>query len=74
MTEKLTQGRRLINLLKKRWMTTMDLLQTGISTCPWKRIKEALRDDEKLLDQKLGRLKAYRVVSITKPHTTWRHK
>lgn len=49
---KQTQGRKLITMLKRRSMTTMELLKTGISTCPWKRCKEALRDDEQL---KIGR-------------------
>ena len=46
---KTTQGRKLIALLKKRGMTTLELQQAGISTCPWKRINEHLRPDEELL-------------------------
>ena len=49
---KQTQGRRLIALLKRRNMTTMDMLQTGISTCCWKRVSENLLPTEKLLKVK----------------------
>lgn len=27
----------------------MELLKTGISTCPWKRVDESLREDEQLM-------------------------
>ena len=59
---KQTQGRKLITLLKRRSMTTMELLKTGISTCPWKRVNESLREDEQL---KIGRktLESGRVVN-----------
>lgn len=40
---KQTQGRRLVELLKKRSMTSMQLQMTGISTCWHKRVAEALR-------------------------------
>ena len=43
------QGRRLIALLKRRAYTTMEMLQTGISTCPWKRIAECIADNERLV-------------------------
>ena len=33
-------------------MTTMDMLQTGISTCCWKRVNENLLPTEKLLKVK----------------------
>lgn len=49
---KQTQGRKLIELLKKRGMTTIELQQAGLSTCPWKRIKEQLTLREKLLKTK----------------------
>ena len=47
-----TQGRRLIALLKKRGMTTMQLQQAWISTCPWKRVVEQLKPNEQLLKTK----------------------
>lgn len=50
--EKATQGRKLIAILKKRPMTTMDLQQTGISTCPWKRVYEQLGPREELTKTK----------------------
>lgn len=57
-----TQGRRLIAMLKRRGMTTMDLLQTGISVAPWKRIAESLQEGERLLKKKDCRgLTVYRV-------------
>lgn len=57
-----SQGRRLIRLLKRRGMTTMDLLRTEISVSPWRRIAESLRPDEKLVKAKNKRgLNVYRV-------------
>lgn len=52
MTPDQTQGRRLIALLKKRGMTTMDMMQTGISVCCWKRLREQLKPNEILLKNK----------------------
>ena len=49
---KTTQGRQLIALLKKRGMTTMDMMQTGISVCCWRRVSEQLRPDEELIKTK----------------------
>jgi hypothetical protein len=46
---KQTQGRKLIALLKKRGMSTIELQQAGWSTCPWKRISEQLTMREELL-------------------------
>lgn len=66
------QGRLLITILKQRGMTTMELLQTGISTCPWKRIEECLQHDEKLTKHKNHRgLNVYRVVKSHKIQTNW---
>lgn len=47
--KKQTQGRQLIALLKRRAYTTMEMLRTGISTCPWKRIDESLAHNEELV-------------------------
>lgn len=59
-----TQGRRLIAMLKKRGMTTLEMLFTGISTAPWKRIAETIRPAEKLVSHKNHRgLNVYRVVA-----------
>lgn len=65
---KTTQGRQLIALLKKRGMTTMELQQTWLSTCPWKRIAEQLTEKEQLIKTKRERLGrrwvyVYRVVA-----------
>ena len=64
---KQTQGRRLIALLKRRTYTSMELLQTGISVCWWRRVAECLAPHETLYSVK-GRdgLLRYRVVSATK--------
>lgn len=64
----ITQGRELIKLLKRRGMTTMELQDTWISTCPWKRISENLRPNEQLLKTKRERpgkrwVYVYRVVA-----------
>jgi hypothetical protein len=59
---KQTQGRRLIALLKRRGMTTMQMLMTGISVSPWKRISECLKDGEKIIKARRGDgLTVYRV-------------
>jgi len=50
--DKQTQGRRLIALLKRRGMTTLELQNTWLSACPWKRIVEQLKPNEKLLKTK----------------------
>ena len=44
-----TQGRCLISALKSRPHTYMQMLAHGISTSPWRRVLECLRDDEQLL-------------------------
>ncbi|WP_421883237.1 hypothetical protein [Methylibium sp.] len=62
MTCKQTQGRKLITLLKRRAMTTMDMLRTEISVSPWKRISESLKAGERLEKTKNRRgLNVYRV-------------
>jgi hypothetical protein len=71
MKSKQTQGRRLIALLKRRGMTTLQLQTFYISTCPWKRIKEQLTKNEQLLKRKVypneGRwYYVYRVVTDKK--------
>ena len=44
-----TQGRRLIALLKRKPMTYMQMLSTGISTAPWKRVVETIGPKEELI-------------------------
>lgn len=61
---KVSQGRRLIQLLKRRGMTMFEILQTGISICPWKRIAENLAPDETLFSVKnRAGYNVYRVIS-----------
>ena len=52
MTTDQTQGRRLIELLKKRGMSTLDMQREIACTCPWKRIEEQLKPNEFLLKNK----------------------
>jgi hypothetical protein len=59
---KQTQGRRLIALLKNRYMTAGEMLRTGISVCPWKRVAECLQPNERLVKVKRGDLVAWHVV------------
>lgn len=47
-----TQGRKLIALLKRRPMTYRQMLNTGISLCPWKRVEETLGPREELIKAK----------------------
>ena len=62
-----SQGRRLVDLLCRRGMTTMEMLQTGISCAPWKRLSETLRPDEHLVATKNERgLNVYRVIKPTR--------
>jgi hypothetical protein len=60
--KKISQGRRLIDLLKRRPMTTLEMLNTGISVCPWKRIRECLADDEQLVRFEYRKPVAYGVI------------
>ena len=61
----MTQGRQLIRALKRRGMTTMEMLQTGISVAPWKRVAEQLKPGERLVKTKNARgLLVYRVTSV----------
>lgn len=62
-----SQSARLIDYLRGGWRTTGDMLRTGISVCPWKRISEGahlyLRNGEqvrKIREYKTGRM-LYRV-------------
>jgi hypothetical protein len=68
------QGDRLIELLKKSPMTTMEMQDTWISSCPWKRIKECLGKDEEL--KVVGTLwvnnrPLNKYMVIKKPKTVW---
>lgn len=58
-----TQGRLLIERLKKKPHTYMDMLMVGISVSPWKRICESLRYGEQLVKMKNARgLTTWRVI------------
>jgi hypothetical protein len=62
-----TQGRVLIEALKRKRHTYMDMLSHGVSTSPWKRIGECLREGEMLVKapNKDG-LTTWRVITATK--------
>jgi hypothetical protein len=46
--ETLTQGQIIVRALRRRSMTYMEMMQLGVSVCPWKRVGEALRLDPAL--------------------------
>jgi uncharacterized protein YerC len=56
-----TQGRLLIDRLKRRPHTYLDMLRYGVSTSPWKRVAECLRHGEQLVK-----------APDSKGRTTWR--
>lgn len=49
MKKHLTQGQRLLAHLRRRPHTYMDMLRLGISICPWKRIPDALTQQDRLV-------------------------
>jgi len=57
-----TQGRLLIERLKRHEHTYLEMLEYGISTSPWRRVLESLRDDEKLVKGKYRGLVTWKVV------------
>ena len=63
MTTQKRQGDKLVSMLKRRGMTTLELIQTGISVCPWRRVSECLPEGWKHdKSQRKGRHIVYRVV------------
>ena len=44
MKTRSTQGRCLIQALKRKPHTYMEMLRIGVSTSPWKRVQECLRE------------------------------
>jgi hypothetical protein len=61
----MTQGRALITALRRRPMTTMQILELRISVSPWKRIAESLAPNERLIKTKNARgLLVYRVTRV----------
>ena len=56
-----TQGRLIIEAIKKRPLTYMGMLKLGVSTCPWRRVSECLRENERLVKRADGH-----------GHVTWR--
>ena len=66
MSCKSTQGRRLIQALKRRAYTYLEMNLLGISVSPQKRIAECLRDDEQLVKGRRDGLTTWRVVGATR--------
>ena len=58
----MTQGRRIIAHLKRKWLTYGDMQRLGISTCPHRRVTESIRDDEVLQRFLIGKLIHWHVV------------
>lgn len=48
MNKYATQGRCLIEALKRKPHTYMEMLAHGVSTAPWKRVAESLAEDEQI--------------------------
>lgn len=62
---KQSQGRILINALKRRGMTTMEMIHYVGSVCPWRRLAESLKANEELTSSKNNRgLNVYRVKEV----------
>lgn len=60
-----TQAERLFSHLRRKAMTTMEMLSLGISVAPWKRIVEGLhhlKPGEKLVKGSRDGVRTYRVV------------
>jgi hypothetical protein len=66
-----TQGRVIIEQLKRRPMTYMQMLALGVSVCPWKRVQESIGAAEGWRLDTSGRnrqgLVTWRVVRACKP-------
>lgn len=63
MTRKQAQGRELIEKLKRRPMTYREMLSASRSLSPWKRVKECLREGERVAKSwGRGGLTTWRVV------------
>ena len=63
MSCKTTQGRELIEKLKRRPMTYREMLNASASLSPWKRVKECLRVGERVVKSwNRGGLTTWRVV------------
>ena len=57
------QGDKLVEILKKRGLTTLEMIQLGISVCPWKRLSECIPPGWKLdKSERKGRHIVYRIV------------
>ncbi len=59
-----TQGRLLIERLKAKPYTYGDMLALRVSTSPWRRVRECLRDDERLVKGEKKGLTTWRVESV----------
>lgn len=60
----MTQGRRIIDHLKRSALTYGEMQRLGISTSPQKRVAESLADDERIIKSRVGGLIRWRVVRV----------
>jgi len=51
-TDNMTQGRRLIEALKRRPFTYLEMNMLGVSQCAWKRVSESLYPNEFIIKTK----------------------
>jgi hypothetical protein len=49
MSKRKTQGRAIIEALKRRPLTYLEMIQLGQGLSPWKRVKESLHENEQVL-------------------------
>lgn len=61
-----TQGRLLIQELKRKPHTYLEMLAHGVSVCPWKRVMESLSAHEALVKGTRNGLTTWRVVQATR--------
>ncbi len=65
MKAKPSQGRRLVQLLKRKAMTYMEMNMLGISVSPHKRVAESLRADEQVVKGERNGMTTWRVVAAS---------
>lgn len=61
-----TQGRLLIEQLKQRPHTYMEMLDYGLSTSPWRRVAECLAPNEELVKGKRRNLTTWFVRKVSR--------
>jgi hypothetical protein len=64
-TIQVTQGRMLIEALKRRPMTYLEMILLARSCSPWRRVSESLAENEKLIKTKRGDLIQWSVKTVS---------